>query len=139
MCSVYVHHVYVSSQHRTNGIIQSVLLILIACLIGILELPFCCTCLEVCRTIQVQILCIPDTTHTYTHTCTHAHTHMRTHVCTHTWFIRAYAHLVYTHVNARVLLHTSRIHEHTRPDPLAFAPLAHSCPCVTHTIHTSKQ
>mmetsp|Transcript_71794 Transcript_71794/g.105205 ORF Transcript_71794/g.105205 Transcript_71794/m.105205 type:complete len:188 (-) Transcript_71794:423-986(-) len=36
----------------TNGVIQSVLLILIACLIGILELPFCCTCLEVCRTIQ---------------------------------------------------------------------------------------
>jgi len=93
MCSVYVHHVYVSSQYRTNGIIQSVLLILIACLIGILELPFCCTCLEVCRTIQVQILRIPDTTHTCMHTCTHAHTHMRTHVC-------ARAHTrAHTHIN----------------------------------------
>lgn len=36
----------------TNGIVPSILLILISCLIGILELPFCCTCLEVCRTIQ---------------------------------------------------------------------------------------
>ena len=36
----------------TNGVIPSLLLILTACLIGILELPFCCTCLQVCRAIQ---------------------------------------------------------------------------------------
>lgn len=34
-----------------NGL-SSIPLIIIACLIGILELPFCCTCLDVCRKIQ---------------------------------------------------------------------------------------